>query len=67
MTLQVIIKGKTKFGKTRSEQETNLRKEGFVSMSDENLDKCKWLEKKLKEKHGSNTNFLRQTEISQNK
>ena len=34
------------YGKTRSEQEKNLRKEGMHGMSDERYDKCKYLEKK---------------------
>lgn len=62
--MHIIIKGKSRFGQTRSEQEVNLRKEGFIGMSDENLDKCKWLEKKLKKRHGADTSFLRQTDIS---
>ena len=33
-------------GKTRSEQEKNLRKEWGSTLSDEQLDKCKYLEKK---------------------
>jgi len=49
----IIIKGKTKFGYTRSEQETNLRREGMRSLSDEQLDKVKFLEKKFKEQTGA--------------
>lgn len=64
MALQIIIRGKTTYGKTRSEQESNLRKEGFKGMSDENYEKCKWAEKKIKETHGSTENFLRQTDLS---
>jgi len=56
----IIIKGKTKFGKTRSEQEANLRKEGMRSLSDEQLDHMKFVEKKLKDKTGSTQNFIRQ-------
>lgn len=37
---------KAKYGKTRVEQEKNLRKDGFTGMSNENFDKAKWLEKK---------------------
>lgn len=65
MSLQIIIRGKTKFGKTRSEQEKNLRKEGYVGMSDENLEKCEWTEKKLKEISGSQNGFLRQADLSE--
>jgi len=46
MTFQIIIKGRNRYGKTRSEQESNLRKDGLKGMSGENYDKCKWLEKK---------------------
>jgi len=55
MTFQIIIKGKNTYGKTRAEQEANLRKEGYVGMSDSNFDKCKWIEKKRGFKQG----FLR--------
>ena len=59
--MEIIIRGKNeqhKLGKTRSEQETNLRKEWGFTMSDEQLDKCKWLEKKKKEVDGSTKNFI---------
>ncbi len=52
MSLQIIIKGKNKYGKTRSEQEENLRKDGHTAMSDENLEKCKWIEKRYGVKEG---------------
>ena len=55
-----IIKGKTKFGRTRSEQEANLRKEGMRSLSDEQLDHLKFVEKKIKDNTGSKENFVRQ-------
>ena len=55
MTFQIIIKGKNKYGKTRAEQEANLRKDGFQGMSDKDFDKCKWVEEKAGLKHG----FLR--------
>ena len=43
----IIIKDKPyRFGQHRSEQEKNLRKEGMATMSEEQLDKCKFLEKK---------------------
>jgi len=57
----IIIKGKTKFGYTRSEQEHNLRKEGMVSLSDEQLDRCKFLEKKFKNQTGA-----KESQIGQN-
>ncbi len=43
----IIIKDRPyRFGKHRSEQEQNLRKEGMITMSDSELDRCKYLEKK---------------------
>ncbi len=59
MSLQIIIKGKHKYGKTRSEQESNLRKDGFTGMKDENFEKCQWVEKKIGIKGG----FIRQTDL----
>jgi len=59
MSLQIIIKGKNTYGKTRSEQEGNLRKDGYKGMSDANLDKCKRVEKSLGIKKG----FLRQSDL----
>jgi hypothetical protein len=61
MTFHIIIKGKNdhqKFGKTRSEQETNMRKEWGSTMSDSQLDKLKFLERKKKEHNGSTKNFI---------
>jgi len=58
--MQIIIRGKTTIGKTRSEQEDNLRREGFRSLSDEQLDKCRHVERKLKERVGSTENFIGQ-------
>lgn len=60
MTFQIIIRGKDrhhKVGRTRSEQEENLRKEWGPTMNDEQLDKLKFLEKKRKEYDGSTKNF----------
>ena len=57
--MEIIIKGKhDHFGKTRSEQEKNMRKEWGTTMSDEQLDKLKFLEKKVKDKSGSKKNFI---------
>jgi len=43
----IIIKDKPyRFGKHRSEQEQNLRKEGMETMTGEQLEKLKYLEKK---------------------
>lgn len=54
----IIIR--SSLGKTRSEQEVNLRKEWGPTMSDEHLDKLKYLERKHKEKTGSSKNFIGQ-------
>ena len=56
----IIIKNKTKFGYTRSEQEQNLRREGMRSLSDEQLDRVKFLEKRLKNEQGSKENYIGQ-------
>ena len=57
--MEIIIKGKhDHFGKTRSEQEKNMRKEWGCTMTDEQLDKLKFLEKKVKYKSGSKKNFI---------
>jgi hypothetical protein len=62
MTFQIIIKGKDKqhkLGKTRSQQEENIRKEWGHTMTDEQLDKLKFHEKRMKEQTGSTKNFVR--------
>jgi len=56
----IIIKNKTKFGRTRSEQEENLRKEGMASLSDEQLDRVKFLERRVKNEQGSKENYIGQ-------
>ena len=62
MSLQIIIRGgekeRHKLGKTRSEQEENLRKEWGPTMDDGQLDKLKFLERKRKEHDGSIRNFI---------
>jgi len=68
MTFQIIIKGKNahhKMGKTRSEQEENIRKEWGPTMTDEQLDKVKYLERKKKEQDGSDKNFFRGQDIDE--
>ena len=61
--MHIIIKGKNQLGKTRSEQETNLRKEWGPTMSDGNLDKIKHLERKAKDLLGSKQNFISQVDV----
>jgi len=58
MMANIIIKGKTSMGKTRSEQETNMRKEWGHTMDDGQLDKIKFLEKKTTEKTGGKKVFV---------
>lgn len=61
MTIQIIIKGKDKhhkIGKTRSEQEENIRKEWGFTMTDEHLDKCKFIERKIKDQTGRKKVFI---------
>ena len=57
----IIIRGKDKqhkFGKTRSEQEGNMRKEWGQTMNDGQLDKLKYAERKIKERTGQKKNFI---------
>lgn len=57
--MQIIIRGKhDHFGKTRSEQENNMRKEWGPTMSDVQLDKLKYAERKISENSGQSKNFL---------
>ena len=48
----IIIPKGDSYGKTRSEQEENLRKDWGGSMNEEQLDKLKFMERKRKEKFG---------------
>ena len=62
--MQIIIKGKhDHFGKTRSEQEKNMRKEWGSTMNNEQLSKLKYLEKKRRDTDGSKKNFTRAQDI----
>lgn len=62
--MHIIIKDKhDHFGKTRSEQETNMRKEWGHTMTDEQLDKLKYIEKKAKDITGSSKSFTRLNEV----
>lgn len=61
----IIIRKSETLGKTRSQMEVNLRSEGMYTLTDEQLDKCKHLEKKGKEKFGSSKNFLNQKVINE--
>lgn len=46
------------FGKTRSEHEENLRKEWGHTMTDAQLDRLKFMEKRKKGSDGSKKNFI---------
>jgi len=61
--MEIIIRGSNSFGKTRSEQEENMRKEWGSTMPDEHLDKLKHLERKQKEARGRPDGFARQVDI----
>lgn len=57
----IIIRGKNsqhKFGKTRSEHEENMRKEWGTTMTDGQLDKLKYLERKERERTGTKKNLF---------
>ena len=56
--MNIIIRKHDRFGKTRSEQERNMRKEWGSTMTDEQLDKLKYIEKRKKEHEGSSKNFI---------
>ncbi len=47
LNMLIIIKGRSRLGKTRSEIETNLRKEwGTSALNREQIDKCAFVEKR---------------------
>ena len=39
------------------------RKDGLKGMDDENYERCKWLEKKLKDKTGASGGFVNQADL----
>ena len=57
--MYIIVKNSTKMGRTRSQMEEQLRKEWGPTITDEQLDKLKFLEKKVDEATGSKDNFVR--------
>lgn len=63
--MYIIIKNSTKTGRTRSQQEEQLRKEWGPTLSDEQLDKLKFVEKKAEELTGSKDNFMPASLIDQ--
>lgn len=61
MSFHIIIKGKDKqhkLGKTRSEQEKNIRKEWGSTMSDHQLHKLEKFEKTIKNRTGQIKGFI---------
>jgi len=58
--VNIIIKDKpNRFGKNRSEHEKNLRSEGWKTLSNEQLDKCKYLESRS----GKSKSYFDQSQI----
>lgn len=60
----IIIRKPGWFGRSRSEQEKNLRREGMCSLTDEQLDKTKYLERKAKEKFGADNSYFKQYHVT---
>ena len=54
----IITSKPESFGRTRSESEENLRKEWGPTLTDAQLDKLKYLERKAREQTGSTKNFF---------
>lgn len=61
----IIIPKCDNYGKTRSQHEENMRKEWGSTMTDGQLDKLKFLERKIKEKTGRDKCFITGNEIDQ--
>ena len=49
----IIIRKPGSFGKNRSERERNLNSEGMFSLTEEQMDKCKYLERKVEDATGA--------------
>jgi len=59
----IIKKGKPK-GRTRSSIEKQLANEwGSAGLSEEQIDKCEYLEKEVKDKYGADKSFFKQHQI----
>ena len=64
--MQIIVKGKPgNYGKTRSEHEKNLRKEWGSTMSDAQLDKLQYAERKIKQQTGAKKYFIKGQDIDE--
>lgn len=53
-----IITKRASLGKTRLEQEQNLRKEGMSTLNDGEMAKLKYAERRAKDESGSTKNFF---------
>ena len=59
----IIKKGKPK-GRTRSVVEEKLGKEGWgTSLTEEQIDKCEYLEREVKDKYGADKSFFKQHHV----
>jgi hypothetical protein len=62
--MEFIIRWKPKHGIKRSEIEKNLAKEGWgTSLTPEEIDRCEFIERKIKDKYGSDKSHVRTTDI----
>jgi len=61
----IIIQKPDSLGKNRSEHEENLRKEWGPTITDEQLDKLKFAERKIRERTGLEKSFLRGQDIDE--
>lgn len=58
--MDIIIRKGNPHGKRRSEIEQELQKEGWgASLTEEQIDKARFLERKIKETHGADKSFIR--------
>ena len=62
MVYIITKKGGSGYGRTRAEIEGNLQKDGLSTMTEEQHDKCKYLERKSKEELGGKI-FINQNHI----
>jgi len=59
----IIIRGKTKYARSMTELESNLRKDGKSIYTDEQFDKCKHAERRAKEIFGMKGCFFDHKQI----
>lgn len=61
----IIKKGKPK-GRTRSVVEKDLAKEGWgTGLTEEQIDKCEYLEREVKDKYGADKSFFKQHHVDE--